>query len=187
MNSQDGNRVYLKPGGVEKIPTGDLRAIWVFFRNNMYQIFIFLFFTIIWSNEPRPDIWSIPCQSAVVGSHFAFSVLGFLINQTECVCQRISNRIEDAVLPSQVFLSNWSAQVGTRTGLNTLEHFWRYNRSRWVAELSKRGRVCVCVCVWKVPGKCLDWRCCENAVRVLSTISRNSAGLEMCCHTRRRR
>lgn len=32
MNSQDGNGVYLKPGVVENVQTGDLRAIQIFFR-----------------------------------------------------------------------------------------------------------------------------------------------------------
>lgn len=32
MNSQDGNRVYLKPGAVESVRTGGLRAIQIFFR-----------------------------------------------------------------------------------------------------------------------------------------------------------
>lgn len=37
MNSQDGDRVYLKPGVVENIPETDVRSR-SFFGNNMYQI-----------------------------------------------------------------------------------------------------------------------------------------------------
>lgn len=75
MNSQDGNRVYLKPGVVEKFRPETYVRSWSFFGNSMYQIFVF--FTIIWSNEPRRDLWRIPCQSAVVGRQFAFLCLVF--------------------------------------------------------------------------------------------------------------
>lgn len=44
MSSQDGNKVYLKPPVVEKISSGDLRAIQVFFREQHVPNFRWFFF-----------------------------------------------------------------------------------------------------------------------------------------------
>lgn len=88
------------------------------------------FSTIIWSNEPRHDIWSIPCQSTVVGRPLVPPQpppSNHRLHKSDGM--RLPACSKRFFFPSQVFFStNWRAQVGTRTAQNALEHFWRDNR-----------------------------------------------------------
>ena len=56
MNCQDGNCVYLKPGVVENVQTGNMHETRSFFRRGSHEI---AGFRITWSNGPRYNILSV--------------------------------------------------------------------------------------------------------------------------------